>query len=476
MKELRVVGLAILLGFFCVGLSAFYWGVIEADRLYSREDNPRLVEERVVILRGSIYDEGGVLLASTGLDYDRSGLRRLYPHPETAAAVGYYSLRYGASGVEGVYDSLLRGAEGPTLLAETVRQTLHQPAVGGDVRLTLNIDVQQAAAEALGSLHGAVVMATLPDGKIRAMVSMPYADPNFLDENHEVLAESPDAPLLNRVTQGLYQPGSLLQSVLLATALSHQVEIKAPIPGAADPIQINGLTLACSETPPSSEPTLLEAYQYGCPAPFADLTRSLTPAAIDEGLWRFGLLRPPVLAGLQTESGDSPLPLAYQYDSEELRAALAGQSTLTVTPLQALDIIAAIANRGNVPPYRIVEATRLPGESEWQAISVHGLSRAVLTARNARTLRDILVQNPNPAINAVRQQSPYVLFGQTATAYSGPEATPLQWFLGMVEFDQAQSAVVVVVLENAAAPAEAVQVGVRALLAAAEEYAAAPTT
>ncbi len=429
-----------------------------------------------MIQRGSIYDEGGVLLASTGLDYNRIGLRRLYPYPETAAAVGYYSLRYGASGVEGAYDSLLRGAEGPTLLAETVRQTLHQPAVGGDVRLTLNIDVQQAAAESLGSLHGAVVMATLPDGKIRAMVSMPYADPNFLDENHEVLAESPDAPLLNRVTQGLYQPGSLLQSVLLATALSHQVEIETPIPGAADPIQINGLTLACSETPPSSEPTLLEAYQYGCPAPFADLTRSLTPAAIDEGLWRFGLLRPPVLAGLQTESGDSPLPLAYQYD----RRRAAGRACRA----EHADAHAASGARhyrghrqpGNVPPYRIVEATRLPGESDWQAISVHGLSRAVLTARNARTLRDILVQNPNPAINAVRQQSPYVLFGQTATAYSGPRATPLQWFLGMVEFDQAKSAVVVVVLENAAAPDEAVQVGIRALLAAAEEYAAAPTT
>jgi hypothetical protein len=40
MKELRVVGLAILLGFFCVGLSAFYWGGIEADRLYSGRITP----------------------------------------------------------------------------------------------------------------------------------------------------------------------------------------------------------------------------------------------------------------------------------------------------------------------------------------------------------------------------------------------------------------------------------------------------
>ncbi len=476
MKELRLVSLAILVGFFCVGLSAFYWGVIESDRLHSREDNPRLVENAIVIQRGAIYDAGGVLLASTALDYDRAGLRRLYPHPETAAAVGYYSLRYGASGVEAAYNDLLSGALGPTVLEETLRDTLHQPAEGGDVRLTLNIDMQRAAVEALGEAHGAVVMATLPDGKIRTMVSIPYADPNFLEENHERLAQSPDAPLLNRVTQGLYQPGSLLQSVLLATALSHRLAIDTPVPGGADPIQINGLTLACNEPALSDQPSLREAYQYGCPAPFADLTQFLEPAAIDDGLWRFGLLRPPTLLGLQTEAGDSPLPLAYQFDSEKLRAALTGQSTLTITPLQALDIISAIGNQGNVPPYRIVEATRLPGQTDWQTVAAHSLSRAVLTAQNAHTLREILEQCPNPELVHIRQQTSYTLLGQTATAYSGPEATPLQWFLGLVELDQDRSAVVAVVLENAATPDEAARVGIQALLAAAAEYAAVPTT
>jgi peptidoglycan glycosyltransferase len=56
-------------------------------------------------------------------------------------------------------------------------------------------------------------------GDILALVSQPTYDPNMLDADWEQLESDPDAPLLNRATQGLYQPGGVLQPVVLAAAL-----------------------------------------------------------------------------------------------------------------------------------------------------------------------------------------------------------------------------------------------------------------
>ena len=477
MKELRRVSAAILISFAILALTAAYWEVIESPALTTREDNPRQVEATIVIQRGDIYDTQGVLLATTTENYNATGLRRLYPHPEVAPVVGYYSLRFGVNGIEAARDPLLSGQEGPTPFEEAWRNLLHQPAVGGDVRLTLDLQVQRTAAEALGDAHGAIVVATVPDGAIRAMVSAPIFNPNFLDENWDVLIQSPDAPLLNRVIQGAYQPGSLMQTFLMATVLSRRVSIDLPLIDSSNPVEVNGLTLECAVTPPGPVLTLREAYRYGCPAAFLNAAASLDPQEIDAALWGYGLFQPPPLRGLPTETGDSPLPLAYlQHDELALRAALTGQGNLTVTPLQVLQLVSAFANDGNVPTFRLVEATRLPGADEWQAEDDQGLSRAVLTAQNAATLRALMETTLSPTLIAAQSDTPYLLLGHVSTAYSGPEASPLQWFVGIARFDEQHSIAAVVVLEDTPNPQTAIDVGMQVLEAAAAAYAPPPVT
>jgi peptidoglycan glycosyltransferase len=475
MKELRRVSAAILISFAIIALTASYWQVIESPSLTAREDNPRQVEATVVIQRGNIYDAQGILLTTTTENYNGTGLRRLYPHPEVAPVVGYYSLRYGTNGIEATRNPLLSGQEGPTPIQEAWRKLLHQPAVGGDVRLTLDLQVQRAAAEALGESQGAIVVATVPDGAIRAMVSAPIFDPNFLDEDWNVLIQSPDAPLLNRVTQGVYQPGSLMQTFLIATVLSRRESIDLALINSSDPVEVNGLTLECAVTPPGPILTLREAYRYGCPAAFLNAATDLDPEVIDAALWNFGLMEPPPLRGLPTETGDSPLPLAYlKHDEPALWAALTGQGTLTVTPLQVLQLVTAFANDGNIPPLRLVEATRLPGSATWELEDGQGLSRAVLTAQNAAILRSLMETTISPALIAAQSNTPYTLVGHVSTAYSGPDADPLQWFMGIVRFDEQSSIAAVVVLEDTPDPQTAVDVGTQVLLAAAAAYTPPP--
>ena len=74
---------------------------------------------------------------------------------------------------------------------------------------TLDYDVQKTAYDALGDRDGAVVVMEPKTGKILAMVSKPDYDPNTLaDKWDDIVSDNSSSVLLNRVTSGLYPPGS----------------------------------------------------------------------------------------------------------------------------------------------------------------------------------------------------------------------------------------------------------------------------
>ncbi len=203
-----------------LGLAAGYWGVVRADALRARADNPRLVVAEQATFRGPIYDRGGALLAfSACADAAqapapcagmRPRYRRYYPHPEAAPAIGYYSLRYGTGGLEAFADAVLRGRR--TLWDDL----LHRPRLGEAITSSLDLGWQLRAANALraGSAlttpQGAAVVLDWRSGEVLALVSTPRFDPNHLEQTWERLRTDPNAPLVNRATQGLYQPGVLL--------------------------------------------------------------------------------------------------------------------------------------------------------------------------------------------------------------------------------------------------------------------------
>src|SRR5258708_16332122 len=103
--------------------------------------------------------------------------------------------------------------------------------------------MKSAISAALLGRRGAVIAIDVPSGAVLAMVSVPTFDPNTLDQAYDVLLKDPAAPLLNRVTQGLYQPGGSLETVILAAMLTDKADLNVPVPGPAPPLQIHGLTV-----------------------------------------------------------------------------------------------------------------------------------------------------------------------------------------------------------------------------------------
>ena len=137
----------------------------------------------------------------------------------------------GKVGVELAYERDLHGTTGWEEVevdagGRAVRTLSRTPPISGNnLKLALDIRLQQAAEQAFGDRRGALVAIEPATGDVLAFVSKPGFDPNlFVDgidpTNWELLNESPDKPLLNRPLRGAYPPGSTIKPFLALAALT----------------------------------------------------------------------------------------------------------------------------------------------------------------------------------------------------------------------------------------------------------------
>ncbi len=456
---------AILLCFGAIVLSLVYWSVFASDGMDARPDNPRLVEAERTIWRGGLYDRNGQVLAqSVAAGTAPSGkplARRDYPHPEAASVIGYYSLIHGVGGAEAAFDPVLRGDDLHDAQQIALDTLVHAPRLGSDVRLTVDVRLQNVITSALKRRRGAVIVIDVPSGAVLAMVSTPTFDPSTLNATYDTLLNDPSAPLLNRVTQGIYQPGGTLQTVILAAMIGEQMPLDTPITGAASPVQVNGLTLTCAvEASPSAVNTILASYALACPAPFADAVIGQPgPEAVQKMLNSFGLLEAPQLVNFETVSGSPTTPLTQFTDVDQLRAQGVGQGELTVTPLQMVLVVSAIANHGNMVTPFLADAIRRPGTANWQPLPVPRAGSAVMTQEVADTTRTAMREAVEKGAAQAASQPGLTIYGHASLAYTGPGQNANSWFIGFVDLSSGHSVAVAVVVEDTADVSLAAQVG-----------------
>ncbi len=148
----------------------------------------------------------------------------------------------GKMGIEKRYEGQLKGVDGKKLVevessGKPIRTLGQTDAIAGqDITLTLDIDLQKAAYEALKEAEKGVIIATNAHGEVLALVSKPSFDANLftLDETYKpssdspyktimhVLSDSDNQPLLNRAISGVYPPGSTFKLVTAAAGLEDQ--------------------------------------------------------------------------------------------------------------------------------------------------------------------------------------------------------------------------------------------------------------
>lgn len=419
---LHHLSLVLGLGFFLIALTTGYWGLIRGDELLTRADNPRRILAEQRQQRGSILDRHGEVLAeSIGAPGEYA---RYYPYPDLAPVLGYISPFYGLAGIEAAEDTLLHGDAGHDAWELFWQEALGEPATGRAVRLSIDLQLQRAADAALGENTGVVLVLDTATGEILALASHPTFDANQLEDEWATLTADSRAPLLNRATLALYQPGGALQPALLAAALDGGLADLQQVVS-SEPLTISASTVACRDPEGNRVSlTLQEAFHLGCPRPFADLGESLGADALTQLFTDWRLYEAP---GLGLPSVSSPFTTTL---ADPAMSAI-GQGPLTLTPLHVALLNAAIANRGEMPAPQIILAAQ-NSAGQWETTPPLGHPIAVFRPQAAEAVKALMVN------------------GHSAVALTGEgeRATTLMWFSGFAPDMTDPRYGVTVLLEN----------------------------
>ncbi len=411
-----------------------YWSVFRTD-LGGHERNPRVAAAAASPTRGRVLDREGRILAQSRPDGERS-----YATAAAVHVVGYLSARYGSAGAELVYHDQLEGSSGGGWIGALRAEFLRSSLRGNDVRLTIDLDVQLAAAQALGQRKGAVVALDPRNGDVLAMVSWPNWDPNRFDELAPQLFQHPDAPLLNRATQGQYPPGSTFKVVTAAAALADGIVTPETLVTCDEAYVIHGYAISCGNVPqgPGTYP-FREAFAYSVNAIFARI-------GVEVGWQR--LLETAKALGFGTNLGfalpvtpSAVVPDDARLDDVLLASTTFGQGQISVTPLQMAVVAATVANGGFRPRPRLLLAVESP-EGRTSAVApaepVPALPPEVADALREMMVDVVRLGQADAAIPGV------TIAGKTGTAETG-RGTSHAWFIGFAPAEDPRVAVAVIV-------------------------------
>lgn len=274
----------------------------------------------------------------------------------------------GQDGIERLYDTQLRGidgeqrvrvnASGLTFSKDTAKPVVTKEEQPGlPVVLSIDMDLQQAAAEALGDRHGAVCACDPKTGEVLCMVSNPKFDPNCFTRRitPDVWKKlnAPDHPLFNRALSG-FPPGSIWKALTLLAALQYKVvkpDTKLHVSG--------GIALGNfffhDWTATSGLFDLVKCLAWSRDSAFYQMALKMTPEMIREWGLKFGAGRPTGVELPNEHSGLVPdskwKERVYHekwYPGNTLHMSI-GQTFLQVTPMQALRIYAGLGMKGKIP-------------------------------------------------------------------------------------------------------------------------------
>lgn len=418
--------LFLLLG--TLALSTGTWSVWRSTELRESTRNPRYILEEARIHRGRILGRGDTVLADIEIDED-GFVERTYPVPEAAPVLGYATLQYGTAGIEATCDTALRGAARRTTSEILWDELNHRDPVGQSIRLTLDAELQRTAQQFLTGTLGAVVLVDAHNGNLLALASSPTYNPETVTEDWADLRTATQSPLLNRATQSLAQPGSALQTLVLATALEKTNPLTPPT-ALTNSVPVNGLNLTCRNIPAAQ--TWKAALTNNCPAPFATLGDELGITNLAQSFHNWGITTAPLF---EIETTASP------WDEETADASLEaiGQGSLLVTPLQMAGIAATLGNNGKRPPIHL-----LTEDTTGCEIPPHLEPVSVIAPETAQALLQ-------------RWDNWGKSIGHLSYALAG-EGRTLVWFLGLNSLEAPRYAIAVLI-ENPADFEQAAQIG-----------------
>ena len=415
-------------------------------------------------------------------------ISRTYPYGETFAhSLGYvgrgnmdkdkenpyhYYLpeQVGRAGIESKFDPILRGQAGGLLLRIDVTGYRHDnlsvrdPQPGSDLKLTLDLRIQQLAEKALGGEPGAMVVVDAQSGDILALANAPTFDlnsflPRISSANWNSLRNNPDNPMFNRAVAGAYPPGSTFKPVVALAALKIKPS-EGVIERYCDGVhRVGKATFRCWKRSGHGPVTLSDTLKYSCNDFMYQMAEELGPEPILAQAKAMGFGKKTGIPVGYESPGLLPSDAwkrkrdGFGWSDGDTANLSIGQGFLLATPLQMARVTACIGNGGSMYKMRLIKGVRPPNSDffeerpEIKTTQMDWLPGSLAVVRDG--MRRVIMDRDGTGRKA--RIAGWDAAGKTGTAEYGAKGSGKKrgWMIGWLPFDNPKYAVACVV-DNAA--------------------------
>lgn len=270
----------------------------------------------------------------------------------------------GKSGVEQFYNEILIGKDGSrrSLVnshGKEVGRLSTDPAVPGHaLKLTVDLDIQKAAEEALDGHNGAIVAMDPHNGEILAMVSRPAFDPNLFSvrissKDWNALINDPEKPLLNKAIQAQLAPGSVFKIIMSVAGSQEGIAqtMKVHCSGGA---VFYGHHFGCWVKTGHGEVEFSKAIYQSCDVFFYTLAEKLGIERIAHYAQEFGFGQktgidlPQEVSGVMPSEEWKARVFKQKWFAGETISVGIGQGAVATSPIQLARAIGAITSDGRM--------------------------------------------------------------------------------------------------------------------------------
>jgi len=341
----------------------------------------------------------------------------------------------GISGVERQYNDLLMGKNGSRQALvdshgrEVGRLGETEAVPGKPLKLTIDIDLQIAAEEALGDKNGAIVAMDPRTGEILAMVSRPTFDPNdfavrVTRSQWEKLKNDPDKPLLNKAIQAQLAPGSTFKIIMATAGLQENIaqDMHVNCNGGGE---FYGRYFKCWITARHQTHGVVDIYKgiyQSCDVFFYTLAEKLGIDRISKYASMLGLGQKTGIDLPQEASGVMPSQewkwknFRQKWFAGEVISVGIGQGAVAATPIQMARAFAAISSGGRMVRPHVTNPSDLPSGVS-PVSSVPDEVTIPLDPKNWEIVTDAMAQVVSPVGTAALSQIKGVdMAGKTGSA------------------------------------------------------------
>jgi penicillin-binding protein 2 len=287
--------------------------------------------------------------------------------------------RIGKRGIEKEFDAEIRGTAGTERIevnayGREIRELSRDPGIpGADVYLTIDYQVQDVMAKALGDQSAAAALMDVETGDVIAMTSTPGFDPNLFNvgittEQWQALTTNDHNPLMNKALSGVYPPGSSFKPLVALAGVDAGIATPDFTVFCSGTYKLGNHEFHCWKHNGHGLMNVTSAIEQSCDIFFYELSRRVGIDRIDEAAHALGFGQPTGIelpgerAGLIPSRAWKRATFGQPWEQGETLITGIGQGYVLATPLQLCTEAARIASGKAVSP----RITRFVGRHEQQ--------------------------------------------------------------------------------------------------------------